>query len=336
MMQQLSFMEPLPAHQPPRAPSLPTDPTAIIVSVSGGLDSVACALWARQRWPERELILWHAYLAEMDWPQTDAQLRHLAQTIGQCRLVSVQAIYARTGALTPTGAARTTLLGLHTVRDGDQWFGPASAADDQSDTILTLLDFAQKARHGQPPTSKIRWCTSYFKAAVCDRWLREQREDLGARPVLLSGERHAESPGRAKLPPTQWRFGTKGWDVLWARPVIDWPWHQVVQASVDAGIAPHPGYALQGETLEAMRDPTRDERGRARLSCIACIFAHPHHIATALNNDPTTVGPVVRLVQQYEQDTGYSWQQRGRLLAGVLDHPNGMASASERMNAISS
>ncbi len=321
-MYQLSFIEQAEPPRPPVAlPLLPNEPTVIVVSVSGGLDSAACALWARTRWPEQPLILWHAHLAEMDWPHTDAQLRDMAASLGNCRLISVQAIYALNGEITPSGANGTTLRGLHVVRDGDHWFGPARAEEYSDNTILTLLDFARKARNGQPPTSKLRWCTSYFKARACDVWLRQHREMLGDRPLLLSGERHAESSGRSKLPQAEWRFGTKTWDVLWYRPVIDWPWHQVVQASVDAGIPIHSGYELQGETLAAMTDPTRAERGRARLSCVCCIFSHQHHIATALKNAPEIVGPQVKAIQQYEQTTGYSWQQRGTLLPVLKGEP---------------
>jgi hypothetical protein len=306
-MYQLTFFE-----EPRPALELPDNPTAIIVSVSGGLDSVACALWARKRWPDRRLILWHAHLEAMDWPQTDAHLVELADTIGNCELISVQAVYALNGATTPTGANGTTLARLHTVRHNEQWFGPAQSNDPAE--ILTLLDFAIKARHGQPPTSKIRWCTGYFKSAVCDRWLRENKAILGDRAVLLTGERHAESPGRSRLPQAQLRFGTKAWDVLWYRPVITQAWHEVVRASRAACITPHPAYEAQGETMKAMLDPARDERGRARLSCVCCIFSQQHHIETALHNAPDAVEPAVARIQDYERATGYTWQQRSAML----------------------
>ena len=83
--------------------------------------------------------------------------------------------------------------------------------------------------------------------------------------------------------------------------------------SVAAGAPVHPGYALQGEPVDALLDPDRDERGRARLSCVCCIFAQPRHIATALQQAPGLVAPFVRRVQAYEQATGYTWQQRGAL-----------------------
>ena len=68
-------------------PPYPDDPSTIIVSVSGGLDSDYAALWARRRWPNHPLILWHAHLAEMDWPDTPAHLDMLAAALGNCHLI---------------------------------------------------------------------------------------------------------------------------------------------------------------------------------------------------------------------------------------------------------
>jgi hypothetical protein len=149
---------------------------------------------------------------------------------------------------------------------------------------------------------------------ACDVWLRDNRAQLGDRPLLLTGERHAESASRARLPAWAWRFGARGWDVAWHRPVVDLAWHQVVRMSVEAGVPIHPGYLLQGETGERMLDPARDERGRARLSCVCCIFSSQTHIAAALRADPASVGPLVAVVQQFERETGMTWQQRGGLL----------------------
>ena len=144
---------------------------------------------------------------------------------------------------------------------------------------------------------------------------------LGVRPLLLSGERHAESMGRAMLPAFEWRLGTRGWDVLWLRPVVELRLHQVTRMSLEANVPIHPGYALQGETLAALLDPERDERGRARLSCVCCIFTQPRHLATALQQTPELVRPYVQRVQDYEHITGYSWQQRGALSLNWSD-PN--------------
>ncbi|HEU4325501.1 MAG TPA: hypothetical protein VFS21_20315 [Roseiflexaceae bacterium] len=310
---------PVPTGQPP-ADVLDT-PTAIVVSVSGGLDSDYAALWARQRWPDRQLILWHAYLPLMDWDQTLDHLRQLARVLGNCRLVVAQAVYALTGEQTPTGCNSTALRRCHIVQDGEAWFGPAQ--DDDPAAILTLLDFAQKARLGQPPTTKNRWCTAYFKVQLFNSWARERRAELGERALLLSGERWAESPNRAKLPAWEWRAAIalqpghrewpEGWHLAWVRPGIEQRFHQVAGAVLDAGIAPHPGYAAQGETPETLRDPERDERGRARLSCRVCIYTGTKHIQHALAHRPEMMQSAVDAVRAYEQTTGYHWRSSGPL-----------------------
>lgn len=49
------------------------------------------------------------------------------------------------------------------------------------------------------PDMKNRWCTAYLKTAVTDKWIRQNRQQLGTKCLFLSGERRDESTGRAKL-----------------------------------------------------------------------------------------------------------------------------------------
>jgi hypothetical protein len=302
-------------------PPYPAEPSAVIVSVSGGLDSDYAALWARHMWPNARIILWHAFLVLMDWDETLDHLRMLAATLGNCHLVICQAVYELNGTTTPTGCNGTSLRRCHIVQDGDQWYGPAT--DDDPAVILSLLDFARRARKGQAPTKKIRWCTDYFKIRLFNAWARQNRKMLGERAVLLSGERWAESQQRSHLPPWEWRNaialqpGNKewpnGWRMLWARPGIDKALHEVTNAVIRAGIEPHIGYFAQGETLASLLDPSRDEQARARLSCRVCIFSHRHHIQHAVDTRPDSILPVVLAIKRYERDTGFTWQQRGPL-----------------------
>lgn len=300
----------------PLAALATAEPTAIWVSVSGGLDSAAAALWARRRWPTAALTLVHMLLADMEWPEIDDQLDVLAATLGNATVVRRQAIYELTGDQTPTGANATRLRRVHDV----DRHGLATDADPAA--ITTLLDFATKARNGQPPTASMRYCTSYFKSAVCDAMLRQARTagQLGARPVLITGERWAESPQRSRLTRAEWRVplqptrrNPQGQRVLWLRPIIDQTFHQVVQAVLAAGLPIPDAYYLQGETLGSLLDPTRDERGRARMSCLCCIFSSPARLQQAARSAPEIVSPHIARIQQYEATTGYSWQQRGPL-----------------------
>jgi hypothetical protein len=146
---------------------------------------------------------------------------------------------------------------------------------------------------------------------------------LGEQSVLLSGERWAESEQRSHVLPWEWRDAItlqpghrdwpNGWRMLWARPGIDHALHEVAGAVISASIEPHIGYFDQGETQASLLKPLRDERGRARLSCRCCIFSQAHHIQHALDARPIVMGPAVQAIQEYEQETGYSWQQRGPL-----------------------
>lgn len=176
-----------------------SDPTAIVASVSGGLDSDQTALALRQAYPENRIILWHARLDKMDWPETEDHLDRLAEVIGNAERVTVQAVYELTGGQTPTGYNSTKLRRVHDVSA----LGPAT--DDDPNAITNLLDFAERARNGMPPTKKVRYCTSYFKTAVFDSWLVRNRDRLGPRTVIGSGERWAESTDRSRLPRWEWR-----------------------------------------------------------------------------------------------------------------------------------
>lgn len=298
-------------------PPYPAEPSAIICSVSGGVDSDACAVWARLRWPNARIILFHAHLAEMDWPQTPAHLDALAATLGNCERVTLQAVYELTGEPTPSGYRATRLRRVHDV----QAHGPATDSDPNA--ILTLTAFWEHARLGMPPTLGKRWCTDYFKQTLFETWCRANRLVLGSSAVLLSGERWRESDNRARVNSWEWRAevalkptkrAPDGWNLLWARPVIDQTLAQVATLVTDAGVELHPGYFIQGETIEAMRDPARAEAGRARLSCVTCIFTQPRHLKTALGRARALIQPYIDRVQAIEGRVGKTWQQSGELL----------------------
>ena len=290
--------------------TLPDKPSTVVVFVSGGIDSAATALWARRQYPNAPITVFHNFLEGMDWPHTDATIMRLAEHINAERVVYAQAVYALTGEKTPAGCNATELRRLHIVRDGQQWHGAAVAQDDSE--MLTLLDFAQRARLGQPPTKKIRYCTSYQKSSPANRWLQMNKHLLGPNALILSGERAAESPGRSLLVPSEMRFEAKtGWNCFWHRPILDLKWHEVVGMTVQANpLLIHPGYFIQGETLAAMLDPERCERGRARLSCMRCIFSRQEHIETARQNAPEIMAPADAAIAAYEASTGYTWRQR--------------------------
>ena len=301
---------------------LPTAPTALIASVSGGVDSVYAALWLDRQYPvaaypDIPRILWHAHLDQMDWPQTSDYLDYLQQCLGPAwRRVTIQAVYELTGATTPSGFQSIRRRRLHDVAAE----GPATDSDPAA--LTNLLDLARHARNGMPPTKKLRWCSDFTKIAPFEGWVVANRAMLGTDPVLVSGERRYESDTRKHLPAWEWRLALRpstmwpaGWRMLWVRPGINLRLHEVIQAVADADIDLHPGYAIQGETLAALADPGREEHGRARLSCVICIFTKTTHLRTALERDPETVTPIVARGLAFEAETGRTWQQSGPLPA---------------------
>lgn len=288
------------------------DPTSIVVSVSGGLDSDRTALLLRERYPDRRLILWHAFLDRMDWPETSGHLDRLAKFLGNVERVTVQSVFELTGGTTPTGFQSTRLRRIQDVTN----FGPAT--DNDPAAITNLLDFAELARNGMPPTKKLRYCTAYFKTGLFDAWLIRNRVRLGERCLIATGERWAESPDRSKLKSWEWRGAISpskqfplGWRALWIRPVIEMKAHEVATSVISTGLSPHPGYFAQGATLETLQDRYTAERGRPRLSCVCCIFTRDTHLQTALRQAPDSVGPVYQQIRSFETRTGKTWKQSG-------------------------
>lgn len=48
------------------------------------------------------------------------------------------------------------------------------------------------------PDMKNRWCTAYLKTAVTDKWIRQHRQQLGAKCLFVSGERRDIAAGIKK------------------------------------------------------------------------------------------------------------------------------------------
>lgn len=308
-------------------------PTSIVCAVSSGVDSFATAITARQMWPDALIYLKHEHLPEMQWSFVDRELMHLARTIGNAQVVTTQVVYELTGeSNVRSGLPKVRRRRLHTVRNGETYYGEAK--DDDPNAILTLYDFFNKARGGQPPTASMRACTAYFKRSGADAWLNANAELLGPRTLFLSGERAAESDNRADLPDWEWRFLSKNsrgeWvprqrpaDVVWYRPVHKLKLHEVSRIVYDAGGRDlfSQAYWIQGETLEAMLDPQRDESGRARESCKICVFTHDKHIK-AMASHPEGRQAIVRAIAQEQRPAidgkTKSWRQSKYIDTGVL------------------
>lgn len=224
----------------------------VIVSYSGGKDSLALALLAREYMPESKVELWHQHVdgapgvkGFMDWPCTASYCRATAKALEfplrfQWKIGGFEAEMLRENSLT-NGVAYEDGAGEVRVL-------PPSP----NGKVGTRLMFPQVSAD-----LSVRWCSSYLKIQVADRAINNDPRFKGAKILFLTGERREESAARAKYKEAQDHgCNSKARRVDQWRAVIDWPetldWEIIERHK----IVPHPAYRL----------------GWGRVSCMACIF----------------------------------------------------------------
>ncbi|MCO5387841.1 MAG: phosphoadenosine phosphosulfate reductase family protein [Desulfosporosinus sp.] len=125
------------------------------------------------------------------------------------------------------------------------------------------------------PDMKNRWCTSYLKTGVTEKWIRANRPTLGERVLFVTGERRDESKRRAKYPELDWHNTTlkterKGRFIChWHRPVLDYEKGKMFEYGKALGIAPHPCYEYV-----------------SRCSCMFCVFMMDKHTIENMKKHP--------------------------------------------------
>lgn len=263
------------------------DYDTIIVSFSGGKDSIACVIALLEALgPEHrgKVELWHQAVdggpdeaRVFDWPCTDdycrAVARHFEVPIRfQYRIGGLHGELTRT-AERPTNAVR--------FDRGDGTEGQVGGNGPKGIT------------RRWPHTGAIedgRWCSVYGKIMVAAAALSADPRFVGtaerpARVLFVTGERREESPNRAKYRAIEVhrcdtmrrRTGDEetGRKRRWRhvdqyRIVLEWEEKEVWAALQRWGIVPHPCYWL----------------GFGRASCEICIFLRPNDWATLREIDP--------------------------------------------------
>ena len=151
---------------------------------------------------------------------------------------------------------------------------------------------------GMWPDSGNRWCTSYLKRDITNKWIRANRDKLGERVLFLTGERRDESPRRAKLleleiHPTTLKTLRKGAFLChWHRPVLDYEKGLMFEWGKVLGLDAHPCY----EYLP-------------RCSCIACIFMPDRFAAENMKRHPEKF----RALIQAELKHNHTWKRKTSL-----------------------
>lgn len=239
----------------------------IIVSFSGGKDSVACVLHLLDIGVPPDCIeLWHQAVDGepgvdprfMDWPCTEAYCRAFAEALGLTILFQWKNGGFRGEMMRQDEGTKPTtieLLNGNKVRARAGRVKPA-----------TRLKF--------PQTSKdlnVRWCSAYLKIDVASKVFTNDPRFDHSSTVICTGERRGESGGRALYAEVdKHKASSSKRRVDQWRPVINWPEDAVWEIIERHRIRPHPAYYL----------------GWSRVSCLPCIFGNPDQWASIRKLDP--------------------------------------------------
>lgn len=259
----------------------------VIVSYSGGKDSLACLLHLLDSGvPRSKMELWHQHIdgepgteGLMDWPVTEAYVKATGRDLG----VPVKFQWKDGG------------FEREMLRE-DALTAPVSF-EDASGRVVTVQPSSRakpNTRRKFPQTSgdlSVRWCSAYLKIDVAARAINNDPRFLGKKTLLVTGERREESSNRAKYAEIEKHKCSNGRRRVdqW-RAIIDWDEGKVWDAIRRHGVVPHPAYYL----------------GWGRVSCLACIFADRNQWASIREIDPARFGKIA----SYEQEFGCTIQRK--------------------------
>lgn len=255
-----------PAPKPNTTELLPLDQyDHVLVSYSGGKDSLACILRLLELGvPKEKIELWHqdvdGHDQFMDWPVTHQYVKVTGEALG----LSVRFQW-RDG-----GFEREMLR--NNAPTGDVYF-----EDGQGETVhLPTRKTSPGTRMQFPQVSadlSVRWCSAYLKIDVFARALNNDPRFNGKKVLLLTGERRRESIARSRYAECEkHRCSRSGRRVDQWRAIIDWSEEQVWALIQKWRIRVHPAYCL----------------GWSRVSCMSCIFGDRDQWASVRKLSPHT------------------------------------------------
>lgn len=259
----------------------------VIVSFSGGKDSLACVLDLLERGvPKSKIQLWHQRIdgseadgSFMDWPVTEAYCSAVAQALGvrilwQWKDGGFKGEMLREDALT---------RGMYfETQQGEVKYVEPSARGKKA----TRRRFPQVSAD-----LSVRWCSAYLKIDVATRAINNDPDLKGKKILFITGERREESANRARYPEVEaHKSNTRSRVVHQWRSVIDWSEGQVWDIVKRWKINPHPCYHL----------------GFGRCSCMSCIFGDKDQWATIRALDPERFNAILG----YEREFGCTIQRK--------------------------
>lgn len=193
----------------------------VIVGVSGGKDSVACALEvedllraARHTGPR---LLIHADLGEVEWEDSYPSCERLAKHIGW----EIQTVRRQAGGMMARWEAR--------------WANSIHRYENL-ECVRLILPWS---------TPSMRFCTAELKRDPIFSYIRKR---FGKTPVLsVTGIRAQESAVRAKMPPSREQPRLHPGSLDW-NPILRWPVEAVFERIKESGLPLHEAYTLFGSS----------------------------------------------------------------------------------------
>lgn len=278
----LPQVEPRPARRPDTRDLLPLEQyDRILVSFSGGKDSLALVLDLLERGVDRERVqLWHQCVDGeagvdkplVDWPCTESYVRAVGKALGvrtlfQWRLGGFQGELLKDNACTrPVRFERQD--------------GSTAQAGGLKGKVSTRRRFPQASGD-----LRVRWCSAVLKIDVMALAINNDPAFRKGKLLVLTGERREESLHRAtyaEREPHRCDCGRRRVDA-W-RSVIDWSEEEVWAAMERHRIQPHPAYRL----------------GFPRVSCLTCIFGGPDQWASVRKVAPERFARIAAYEREFE------------------------------------
>lgn len=224
----------------------------IIVSYSGGKDSLAMTLLAIEDMPLEKVELWHQHVdgepgsqGLMDWPCTHGYCKSTAAVFGfplrtQWKHGGFEGEMLREN-------SRTQGVSYEDVNGRVVYLPPSDRGK-----LATRRLFPQTSAD-----LSVRWCSAYLKIDVARRAINNDPRFDQAKILFLTGERRQESTARSRYAEVEEHAcsGKRRRVDQW-RMVIDWTEEDVWNIIRMHHVQPHPAYRL----------------GWGRVSCMACIF----------------------------------------------------------------
>ncbi len=214
-----------------------------LISISGGKDSLATLLLARERGAENI----RAVFADTghEHPLTYDYINYLEDVL------SVEIKRVR-GNFKARIAAKREYIMEHWAADGVPQEHIDQALDILVPTGIPFLDLC--LWKGRFPSTRRRFCSQELKHFPLDEYSREMLEDC-AELFSWQGVRRDESRARADLAEEEDHPTVQG--LVWYRPILDWKAEDCFNIARRHGIDPNPLYKL----------------GMKRVGCMPCIHS---------------------------------------------------------------